>query len=420
MKQDVQNSAQNPDVLIVGAGLAGLACARELTTLGRSVLVLEAEHEIGGRIRTDRKDGFRLDHGFQVLLTAYPEAERVFDYPALKLGKFEPGALVRFGGKFERVSDPWRRPAQALTTLLSPIGNSSDKMRIARLRSRVVDGPLSAIFARPETSSADFLRNSGFSTEMIDTFFRPFFGGIFLESELQTSSRMLEFVFRMFSEGEAALPADGMAALPQQLAANLPSGSIRVGCPVQRIEPDTVTLESGEKINARAVVVATDFKNAADLLPAIPRIRPKGTVCFYFAAQKSPIDEPILILNGEGQGVVNNFCVPSLVSPTYAPAGAHLMSATVIGKQAGPNLTATAVLEQLTGWFGPEVEKWQTLGSYWVPNALPEQPSIPSAPGSDRIQPGVYVCGDYRDTASINGASLSGRRAAESVHASLQ
>ncbi len=406
------------EVLIIGAGLAGLACAREATRLGVSCRVLEASDSVGGRARTDVVEGFLLDRGFQVLLTAYPEAQRLLNYPALQLRSFAPGALVRFEGRFHRVVDPWRRPSTTLSSLVSPVGSLSDKMRIARLRLQLTRRPLEKLFHSPETSTIDFLRDYGFSAKMVERFFRPFLGGIFLERELHTSSHMFEFVFRMFSLGDAALPATGMGAMAEQLLRHLPADCVRFRQKVINVRPDAVTLASGEELKARIVVVATDPAAAKQLLPEMPRLGFRGTTCFYFAAEKPPISEPMLVLNGEGQGPVNNLCVPSVVAPSYAPSGSHLVSATVVGNSllAADDLLA-AVRKQLGEWFGRDVLGWRHLRTDWIPNALPEQTPSSGGAGAKEtlVQPGLYVCGDHRDTASINGALSSGRRVAEAI-----
>ncbi|MGB7344114.1 MAG: FAD-dependent oxidoreductase, partial [Pirellulaceae bacterium] len=187
------------DVIIIGAGLAGLTCASQLTKAGRSVTVLEATDRVGGRVRTDVVDGYTMDHGFQVLLTAYPACQKILDYPALRLQKFDSGALVRNNGRFAILSDPWRQPTKAIQTALSPVGSLGDKLKIAKLRAASSRGSLDDLYARPHQPTIDRLQSDGFSAAMIDQFFRPFLGGVFLEESLATSSRMLEFVFRMFA-----------------------------------------------------------------------------------------------------------------------------------------------------------------------------------------------------------------------------
>ncbi len=409
------------DVIVVGAGLAGLCCARALVEAGLEVVVLEASDRAGGRVRTDEVDGFLLDRGFQVLLTAYPEAARVLDYAALDLRPFSPGSLVRCDGAFHRLADPWRRPLDAARGLLAPVGSLADKLRIRTLRREVTRPPLDTLFERPETTTEAALRTRGFSDRMIDRFFRPFLGGVFFDRELRTSSRMLEFVFRMFSLGDSALPARGMEAIPRQLAGALPSGSLRPNAPVGAIEGREVVLESGERVRGRAVVVATEAPRAARLI-GVRDPGSRSATCVYFAAPRAPIDEPILILDGDEAGRVNNVCFPSSVAPSYAPEGRALVSATVIGSvQDDDEQLARSIAGELRAWFGDEVDSWKHLRTYRIEHAQPDLASVPGRrdSASCSVADGVFICGDHCDTASIQGAMVSGRRAAEAVARSL-
>ena len=408
-----------PDVVVVGAGLAGLACALHLHEAGARVRVLEASDGVGGRVRTDVVDGFRLDRGFQVLLTAYPETRRVLDYEALDLRPFLPGALVRRSGHFHELCDPWRRPDRAWRALTAGVGTLADRLRMARLRARAGRGSLDELFRRKETSAAERLHAEGFSAEMIEAFFHPFFGGILLDRSLSTSSRMLEFVFRMMAEGEVAVPASGMQAIPEQMAARLPEGTVRLGARVAAVSPGEARLDSGETVAADAVVVATEGPEAARLT-GLPAPGSLPVTCLYFAAEKAPLAEPILVLDGDGLGPVNNLCVPSQVAPSCAPAGAALVSASVVGGAAGDAVEKAqegAVRRQLEGWFGADVRRWRHLRTYHIRHAQPEQRPGVLEPVERpvRLESGLFVCGDHRDTASIHGAMLSGRRAAEAV-----
>jgi phytoene dehydrogenase-like protein len=407
-------------VYVVGGGLAGLRCARRLHERGVPETVLEAADGVGGRVRTDRVDGFLLDRGFQVLLTAYPEAAEALDYGKLELHPFYPGAVVHTGDRFVTVADPYRRPWDGLRTLLAPVGGLGDKLRVAALRRQVTAGSLEELFARPETTTAEALAARGFSEAIVDRFFRPLFGGVLLDRELGTSSRMFEFVYRMLALGDVALPAAGMGAIGEQLAAGLPAADVRLGQRVTAVGDDGLTLADGERLPARAVVVATDGPTASGLLGGEPPA--PGSVaatCLYFAADSPPVDEPVIVLDGDGDGPVNNLCVPSSVAPTYAPAGAALVSATVLdrpGLPRGADLEA-AVLAQLADWFGSSVVAWRHLETYRIPHAQPALPPGTLDPPERpvRLRPGRYVCGDHRDNASINGALASGRRAADAV-----
>ena len=253
---------------------------------------------------------------------------------------------------------------------------------------------------------------------MIDHFFRPFFGGVFLDPELTTSSRMLQFVFRMFAEGDAVLPAEGMGAIPVQLAAHLAPDHVRLQAEVVGLDGALVTLASGERFQARAIIVATAGSAAARLVDGLQPPIARSATCLYFAATKSPIDEPILVLNADGGGPINNMCVPSLVAKAYAPPGAVLISTTVLGNRGEPDAELErAVRSQLTAWFGNDVRQWECLRVYDIPQALPEVVPrwLPAPDQAGMTHPGLHICGDHTTNPSIQGAMVAGRCAAEAV-----
>ena len=405
-------------VVIVGAGVAGLVCAHVLARRGVRVQVLEAQAEAGGRIRTDDHNGFRLDRGFQVLLTAYPEARRFLDYRALEPGTFDAGALVRVGGKFHLMLDPSRQPLGALAGLLAPVGSLADKIRVISLRragwteneppERWVD-----------EATIEYLRRFGFSETMLRRFFEPFFGGVFLRRDLANSSHAFRFLFGMFAGGRAALPTGGMAAIPRQLAAGLPERTILPGHRVVGMEKGAVVLEGGESVSTDAVVVATDMAQAAAMVPGITDRGGPTAWCLYFDVPAAPVKRPILILDGERGGPVNNLCFPSRVAAGYAPVGRDLAGVQVLDEDAGiGNGIEMRVREHLASWFGRgEISTWRHLKTYRIPNALPrELPGDVALPAQVvRRHEGCYVCGDHLDGASINGAMRSGRLTAEAV-----
>jgi phytoene dehydrogenase-like protein len=410
-------------VVIVGGGVSGLCCALHLQKRGLRVVLLEADAVVGGRVRTDRVDGFLLDRGFQVLLTAYPEARSVLDLDALGLGSFAPGAIVRTGGRFAHVVDPFRRPGDALRTLFSGVVTPLDALRIARLRWRVGRGVPEDLLGGESRATLDVLQAEGFSEHILDGFFRPFLGGVLLDRELRASSRALEFLFRMFAEGDAALPAAGMGAIPSQLAARLAPGTIRAGTRVTRLDRSSVELESGERIDARATVVATAARAAAKLIPglAVPESNP--ACCLHFDAPRAPAVGDFLVLDGSGEGPVNELCVPSQIVPGYAPPGRALVSASVLAPTPPDDAALeAAVRRQLNNWFGPEVSSWRLLRIDRIPDALPLQPPGPFEPAgrSSQLSDRLFLCGDHRDLASLQGAMASGRRAAMEVAAALR
>jgi len=380
------------DVIVVGAGLSGLACARALVAAGRSPLVLERSHTIGGRVRTDAVDGFLLDHGFQVLPLAYPEARAALDVDRLELGLFERGAIIRSEGRFRRLADPRHAPVRSLRALAGGVVGVRDGAAVLRL----LRG------SRNETTAAEALRRAGVSRATTESFFAPFLRGVFLEERLTTSSVFLDFVLRTFSGGPAALPRHGMGAIATQLAEGL---EVRRGTAVATVGPHAVSLESGEQLRAEAVVVAT-----AGIIDE-PAHGWNGVSCVYYDAPASPVPGPWLVVNGEG-GPVNNLAVPSEVVPGYAPPGRALVSVTILG--AGhPDLEAVG--RQLRGWFGSSVAGWRHLRTYRIPRALPAYPVGGFGEQPVRLAPGLYACGDHREHPSLNGALASGRRAAEAV-----
>ena len=409
--------ASGAPVVVVGAGLAGLACARELVARGREVTVLEASDGVGGRVRTDVVDGFQLDRGFQVHLTSYPEAARVLDHAALDLRAFQPGALVWHGGRSHRVGDPFRRPVDLIPTLRAPIGTLPDKLRIALLRRRVRSSPPADLLRGPDGSTRDALRDAGFSPTIVERFFQPFLAGVLLDPELATSRRLFDVYWRSFADGDAVLPAAGMGAIPTQLAAALPEGTVHLRSTVTSVGQDEVGLADGRRVSGSAVVVATEGPAAARLL-GLPDPGSRPVCCVWFAADEAPWEEPVLLLDGEGGGPASNVVVHTNVAPSYAPPGAALVACAVVG--AGSLDLAAQVRSQLRRWFGSVVDSWRHLRTDVIPHGQPEQlPPFP-ARRSVRHGSGAYVCGDHRDTASIQGALFSGRRAAEAVDAGLR
>jgi phytoene dehydrogenase-like protein len=391
------------------------------------VIVVEAGDRVGGRVRTDRVHGFLLDRGFQVFLTAYPEAASLLDYTALGLKPFYPGALIQIGDRRFRFADPGKRPIAGLNGLLAPIVTLPDVLRLARMR-------MAIRFSRPHdaVSSVDrgndgerqttlqYLRQFGLSDRVVERFFRPFFGGVFLERPLDTPASFFRFVFSMFAQGPATLPSYGMAAIPEQLADMLPRDTVRLNAPVATVERHGVQLASGEFLPARAVVVATDADAARKLVPPVPPVCWNSTTTIYFTASDSPIRENILVLNGNADGCVNHVCVPSDVAPGYAPTGSALISVSVIGV---PDLddadVITRVIDELRGWFGDAVTGWDPLRIDRVRQALPVSCPQPTESTPPHVHHGVFVCGDHLQDPSINGAMASGRKTAAAVLASL-
>ncbi|MGV9766073.1 NAD(P)/FAD-dependent oxidoreductase [Micromonospora tulbaghiae] len=405
------------DVVVVGGGLAGLAAARRLHRAGVPWRLLEAGDRLGGRVATDRVDGFLLDRGFQVLNAAYPRLTGLVDIGALDMGWFTSGVLVRRGDRLERLVNPLREPTGAPGTLTAGIGSLTDRLRFATLAAGYATVPVGRLLDTPETTAETALRRAGLSDAIIEELLRPFLSGVLLDRELATSSHVLAVVMRSFARGRIGLPADGMAALPRALAAPLPAELIELNTPVTQVAPGRVHTPSGE-ITCRAVVVAVDPPAAATLLPGLDRVRMHAYTTYYHRTDTAPLDEPILLLDGDRRELVANTVVVSRAAPTYAPDGRHLVATSVVGPQAPPEPVIRREMDRL---YGRSTADWTHLTTVTVPDALPAAP-----PPQGRLRKpvalgdGLYVAGDHRDSPSIQGALASGWRAVGAVLAELR
>ncbi|GAB5561462.1 MAG: NAD(P)/FAD-dependent oxidoreductase [Synoicihabitans sp.] len=406
-------------VVIVGAGAAGLVCALRLQERGISSVVLEASNGVGGRIRTDELQGFQLDRGFQVMLSAYPACRRYLDYEKLELKPFDPGAVVHTEQGWQRVVDPRRRWSEIWPTLRSDVGTFSDKLNVLKwaLRARAANEEFP--FDSKEGTSLSRLRQRGFSEQMIDRFWRPWLSGIFLESELATSARMLEFVFGMFARGNAVIPSRGMQAIPEQLASRLTEGTIELGQRVAAIEAKGVILQDGKRVSGDAVVVATDASSAQQLGIEANVVSWRESRCIYYAADKAPVQDALLRLNGTSSGVVNHLAVLDRVNPACAPEGRSLIMAAIRPGDTRPNdIVEHESGEQMAHWFGRQTQSWRILRHDRIKQALPSRtPLSPQVVQSPEMK--TFRCGDYLRHPSLQGAMESGEMAADAVADSL-
>jgi phytoene dehydrogenase-like protein len=407
--------AANPNLpeVIVGAGLAGLACAARLTAAGRRPLVLEASDGVGGRLRTDLVDGYRLDRGFAVLFEAYPEARAQLDLLGLDLQRFEPGADVYLGdGRIVTLADPRRAPARLVATLRSSLWRPSDLRALVRWRS---EARVRLDATAPEMTADRRLRQLEISAQLRERLLRPLFAGIFLDRELGLSSLLLDQAFAMMARGATSVPAEGMGAIAAQLAATVRDG-VQLGTSVRRVVEGGVELAGGDLVEAREVIVATEPREAARLTGATLPTEARSSTALWFAAGQAPAGARI-VLDGTGQGPVTTVAVLSAVAPSYAPPGRHLLCASCVGL---PHAGDDAALErdvraQLRGWFGAPVDGWRLLRVDRIPWAQHAQPPGTPAQRPVRVRPGLIVTGDGVENASIDGALRAGRRAAETA-----
>ncbi|MEO3930945.1 FAD-dependent oxidoreductase [Micromonosporaceae bacterium B7E4] len=514
------------DVVIVGAGLAGLAAARRLHRAGTPWLLVEAAERLGGRVGTDAVDGYLIDRGFQVVNTGYPRLSALVDLTSLGLGYFTQGVLVRRGETLHRMVHPLRDPLGAARTVLtgladaagvgrlanasvglggpsgnasvglggpsgnasvglggrsgnasvglggrsgnasvglggrsgsasaghdgprngsagigrpgeapkgedvdrvvggrladvrriSSVGRASDRLRLAALAARCASLPVHRLLAAPETSTEAALRRAGLSDRIVEELLRPFLSGVFGERELTTSSHVFAMIVRSFARGRIGLPAAGIAALPEAVAAPLPESLIALGVSATSLRPGLVRTSAGA-VRCRAVLVAADPATATALLPPLGRVRMNTLTTYYHSTAEPPLDEPILLLDGDRRELVANTVVVSRAAPTYAPAGRHLVATSVAGPVVPPEPVVRAELARL---YGRPVDDWEHLTTVSVPEALPAAP----APQGRLRKPvalgeGIFVAGDHRGSPSVQGALASGWRAAGAINRCL-
>lgn len=402
-------------IYIIGAGLSGLIAALELERAGFSPLILEGSEGVGGRMKTDQVDGFLLDHGFQVLNTAYPEAKRYLDFQGLKLKTFDPGAVIFEGRTSYSITDPMRNPLKIVGMAFSKVGTLLDKIKMFTLTQELKKKSNEDLFNEPSLPTHQYLREYGFSEQIITNFFEPFFRGIFLEKHLNTSSRMFEFVFKMFALGNAAVPENGMGEIPAMIRRQLSKTQIYFNTPVEKIEGKTIHLSNGEILEADRIIIAVQPDKVLKQLQG--QFAPSRQVInLYFSLQKSFLARPMIGLQ-PGDHLVNNLVFMSDVSKAYATEGRALLSVSVLESDLSQDQLIQAVQAELEHISGVNAEYFKFIRAYHIPYALPNLEDLKySMPMTEcKITDHVYLAGDYLLNGSINAAMTSGRTAAEAV-----
>ncbi|KHL09443.1 UNVERIFIED_CONTAM: hypothetical protein LK11_52665 [Mumia flava] len=401
------------DVVVAGAGLAGLTAAARLQDAGLDVVVLERSDGVGGRIRTDLVDGFRLDRGFQLLNPAYPEARRTLDLDALDLRPFDAGVVVSTGLASYALGDPVRMPSTIVDDVRAPVGSWRDKAALAAWAAALGLAPGGLLRARQDRPALDELRARGIGDDLITSALQPFLSGVLADADLTTSQRVVGMLVRAFVRGRPAVPADGMQAIPDQLAARLRPGTVHLGVTVTDLAPGCAQTDDG-KVQARAVVSAVDGHAAGRLgLPGAPM---RALTTWWFAADESPGTGAVLHVDAERRGPLANTVVMTEAATSYAPPGRALIAATEVGAH---RRGAEAARRHAGVLYATDARDWELLRADVIEHALPAHP--PGQPLRRRVAlgDGVFVCGDHRDTPSIQGALVSGRRTADAVLAHL-
>ena len=406
-------------IYIVGAGVSGLVAAQVLENQGYQPVILEASDRAGGRVKTDIKKGFQLDHGFQVLLSSYPAAQKYLDFKALKLQKLKPGAVIFKKGKKQIIGDPLRDISVLFYTLFSGIGTLSDKFKIFQLNLKLKNKSIEAIFSSNEISTKTYLQEFGFSSQIIAQFFTPFFTGIFLENELTTSSRMFEFVFKMFGEGLAVLPKGGMEEISKQLVSNLKNTTFQYNTQVTSVSDEEIILHTGDKLVSAATIIATDASKLVKNAPS-KNLSWKSCQTLYFTANKRVIEKPMIGLVSREDSLINNIFYHTSVA-TYSNNTEELLSVTVVKEH---QLSEEQLIATVTKQLKEEchIDAITFLEIYNIKRALPDLKDIKSevTPSETQLSSGIFLAGDVQLNGSLNAAMIAGEKAALQVIASLK
>ena len=406
-------------IYIVGAGVSGLVAAQVLENQGYQPVILEASDRAGGRVKTDIKKGFQLDHGFQVLLSSYPAAQKYLNFKALKLQELKPGAVIFNNGKQQIIGDPLRDISTLFSTLFSGIGTLSDKFKIFQLNLKLKNKSIEAIFSSDEISTKVYLQEFGFSSQIITQFFTPFFTGIFLENELTTSSRMFEFVFKMFGEGLAVLPKGGIEEISKQLVSNLKHTTFQYNTQVSSVSNEEIVLHTGEKLVSTATIIATDASKLVRDAPSKNLIW-KSCQTLYFTANKRVIEKPMIGLVSKKDSLINNIFYHTSVA-TNSNNTEELLSVTVVKEhQFSEEQLIAAVTKQLKEEC--TIDHLTFLAVYHIEKALPDLKDIKYevSPSESQLSSGIFLAGDVQLNGSLNAAMIAGEKAALQVITSLK
>lgn len=401
---------ESPKTYIIGAGVSGLIAAYELERNGFHPTILERSDSVGGRVKTLEEKGLHLDVGFQVLLSAYPLAQHYLDMESLDLRKLESGAMIYANGKRYRIGDPLRNASVLFPTLFADIGSIGDKFKILKLNNKLKQKSIEAIFETPEQSTLEYLKDFGFSDKIIGRFFRPFFAGIFLEPDLRTSSRMFEFVYKMFGEGYATIPSKGIGAISEQLKSKLSHTTFEFNTEVKEVNSAKLVLASGEERPHEGVIITG---NASSLLPNMKdqEVQWKHCTCVYFEVDGTNIPAATIALIADPNKRSNN-----LYAFTDAQSGKTILSVTCLHTH---GITDQELINQVTD----EVKQYTECGQaryihhYHIDQALPdiEHLRMTTQPSESKVMDKVYLAGDYLFNGSLNAAMESGRLAAMAV-----
>lgn len=408
------------DVIIIGAGLSGLSAAYHLQSKGYSVAVFEASGKVGGRCKSDYIDGFILDRGVHFFQKAFSESRTAFDYRTLRMESIYPGVMLHYNHNFHLVTNPVKKIGDSLSLAFLPFMTFKDKMKMGSFLTYLMANTEENFKKLKDISTRAFLESRGFSQKLIESFFKPLNQAIFLDNSLSTSAYIFASMMKNFSFEESAIPAYGIGSIAVQLSEKLEDNTVKLHSRVKQIFDDGIELTTGEFIAAKSVIVSIPPHEIEKTIPEYKTdISFNHVTCMYFATKTPPVNSPILLLNGENQGIVNHVFVPSTIQPSYAPPGSHLVSVTLnTSEYHEDDELIDNVLNELIDWFGIKVNDWVHLKTYHIPHALPNIQSFHEYQYHEERN-GVFFCGDYLSYGSVNNAVSSGKSVADAVDTHL-
>ncbi|MFO7744107.1 MAG: NAD(P)/FAD-dependent oxidoreductase [Psychroflexus sp.] len=401
---------QDHKIAIVGAGLSGLVAAINLEQAGFQPQIFETTDRVGGRVKTDYRDGYTFDHGFQVLLTQYPAAQKYLNYDLLELESFYSGAVIYNKGHQDKIGDPLRQFSLLLPTLSSRIGSVADKLKVLKLNTQLKKKSFDDIFLAKEKTTLQYLKDYGFSEDIIQNFFKPFFTGIFLEDDLKTSSRKFEFIYKMFGKGSAAIPKKGIQAIPNQLMAQLKHTKIHFNTPVKSIQDQEITFGNDSKENFDYVIIATE---ASHLVPNLKNQHTlwKSVDNYYISVEQRAFKEPMIALIADEEALVNNFYYVSKPNSKE-----HILSVSIVKQhKLSKEELKERIAKDLKDFVGIDTVDFKQF--YHIEKALPIMQTVNyMLPKSEtQLKDQIFLAGDHLANGSLNAAMLNGESAAQAV-----
>ena len=401
--------ASHSDIIILGAGPAGLACALKCQQLGREYLLIEGSNRVGGRLGSLYEDGYIFDLGFQVYNSAYVNTNRLLDLDELNLKYFKPGAAVHYGNSFQIVSDPLRDISKVFSTIFSNITTVSDKLKILSLKNSLSNYNIEED-KTDDITTLRFLKQYGFSEKMIDNFFIPFFSGIFHEKTLDTSSKFFKYVFSNFNNGLASLPEKGMQVIPEQLMSKIDIERVMMEKTAINLDDgNKVIFDDGDIIKGENIILTGESTSLAEKI----KYEYNEVNTIYFTTENEIENGDYIHLYPEDD-LINNIAIPSSISSAYSNGHSHLISITILEYDCSDLELIKKIRKRLSNYYGGEPGSYDFLRTFSISKATIKQP-VGHFERKKIVKNGLIIAGEQATNGSIEGAIISGLNAADQL-----